>query len=319
MTPDPLLYQTPLPFRQTFYPMGFAATIATNCETIIAAAETAWGRFKKMRDEPAVEVRLAVSESSTGEKPPVRMPRGQGHLITFLHDAENYAVCDLRAGFGFGWLTTAVACDESYVRYHFVENCVYILLDARHFTTAHAACVALHGKGVLLAGECGAGKSSLAYQCARRGWTFACDDAAHLVRGSEDRRIVGNPYQVRFRPQAMALFPEIAGNAPFDRPNGKPSLEIDTALLNLTVAEQTTADYLVFLNREEGPHQTLSEYSKDEAFARLSQVICFGDEALRGEMTKELRRLLTVPVYEMRYHELDWAERRLRSLVESGE
>lgn len=319
MTPDPLLYQTPLPYRRTFYPMGFGATIATNCETVIAAAESVWGRFKKMRNEPPVELRLAVSESLTGEKPPVRMPRGQGHLVSFLHDAENFAVCDLRAGFGFGWLTTAVACDESYVRYHFVENSVYILLEARYLTTAHAACVALRGKGVLLNGDSGAGKTTLSYACAKRGWTYVCDDAAHLIRNSADRLIVGNPYQIRFRPHAMSLFPELAGNTPFERPNGTPSIELSTASLNLAITEQTRADYLIFLNKTSAAPQHLARYDKDEAFARLSQVICYGDESLRDEMRKSLRRLLTAPVYEMQYHDLDWAEQRLRSLVENGE
>src|SRR5437868_6609542 len=102
--------------------MGFAAHISTNCETIIAAAESSWSRYRQTRDEPGIELRLAVSESLTGERPSARMPRSQGHLISFIHDAENFAICDLRAGFGFGWITEAVARDESYVRYHFVEN-----------------------------------------------------------------------------------------------------------------------------------------------------------------------------------------------------
>ena len=319
MTLDPLLYQTPLPYRRTFYPMGFAATIATNCETIIAAAESVWGKFKKMRDEPPVEVRLAVSESLTGEKPPVRMPRGQGHLVSFLHDAENFAVCDLNTGFGFGWLTPVVACDESYVRYHFVEACVYILLEARYLIAAHAACIDLHGKGVLLAGECGAGKSTLAYHCAKRGWAFVCDDGTHFIRGSADHVVVGNPYQIRFRPQAISLFPELAGNIPFERPNGKPSIEVDTASLHVAIAEQTKPDYLIFLNRTPNVPQHLASYDKDEAFARLSQVICYGEESFREELRKSLRRLLTMPIYEMQYHDLDWAEQRIRSLVENGE
>ena len=319
MTPDPLLYQTPLPYRRTFYPKGFAATISTNCETVISAAECVWGRFKKTRNEPPVELRLAVTESVTGIKPPVRMPHGQGNLVSFIHDAENFAVCDLRAGFGFGWLTTAVTCDESYLRYHFIENCVYILLEARYLTTAHAACVALDGKGVLLAGNAAAGKSTLAYACAKRGWTFISDDASHLIRESVGRVIVGNPYQIRFRPHAMALFPELAGNVPFERPTGKPSIEVDTSTLNIAIAAQTRADYLIFLNRTPAAPQHLARYDKDEAFARLSHVACYGDESLCDEMRESLHRLLAAPVYEMQYHDLDWAERRLRALVENGE
>ena len=139
MTPDLLLYRTPFPYRRTFYPLGFAATIATNYETVIAAAESAWGNFKRISDEPAVEFRLAVSESQTGERPQPQMPRGQGHLISFVHDQENYAITDLRAGFSYGWITPAVAREATYVRYHFIENCVYIMLQSMYLTPAHAA------------------------------------------------------------------------------------------------------------------------------------------------------------------------------------
>src|SRR5579884_2242730 len=100
---DPLSYQTPLPYRRTFYPLGFPATITTNNENVIIAAETVWGRFETKRNESAVELRIVVSECA-GERPRARTPRGQGHLVSFIHDAENFVVCDLRAGFGFGAL-----------------------------------------------------------------------------------------------------------------------------------------------------------------------------------------------------------------------
>jgi hypothetical protein len=246
------------------------------------------------------------------------MPRAQGHLVSFIHDADNFAICDLRAGFGYGWITDAVACDESYVRYHFVENCALILLEALYMTPVHAACVSLSRRGVLLCGNSGAGKTTLAYACAKRGWTYAGDDSAHLIRRSEDRIVLANPYQIRFRPHATSLFPELAGNVPSERPKGKPSIELDTKPLHLTTELETSVEYLVFLNRTT-ERQGLAKYDRDEAYASMSQTICYGDESLRDEMRSSLDRLLTAPVFELHYHDLTWAEQRLRSLVENGE
>jgi hypothetical protein len=313
---DPLLYETPLPYRRTFYPFGFAANIATNYEPVIRAAEEAWGRFEKRHNAPPVELRLAVKESAAGKRPPVRMPTAQGHLISYLHDADNFTHIDLRSGFAFGWLTSAVANDVAYLRYHFVEPCVYLMIEAWHLVPLHAACISLDGRGVLLCGDSEAGKSTLSYACARRGWIYTCDDGSFLIRKSADRVILGNPYQVRFRPHAQTLFPELAFYVPFERPNGKPSLELDTAPLNLAIAESAQAECVVFLKRSNGVGwQGLTGHSKEEAFERLTEFMCVGEECVREEQKTSIRRLLTVPVFEMQYHDLDWAEQRLRSLL----
>ena len=62
---------------------------------------------------------------------------------------------------------------------------------------------------MLLCGDSGAGKSSLAFACALKGWTYVADDSSRLIRGQQDRVVVGNPYQMRFRESAVHLFLEL--------------------------------------------------------------------------------------------------------------
>ncbi len=47
-------------------------------------------------------------------------------------------------------------------------------------------------------------------------------------------------------------------------------------------------------------------------------MICFGAEAVQEEQRQSLRELLALPLYQMHYRDLDWAEQCLRSLVENG-
>ena len=320
--PDPLLCETPLPLRRTFYPLGYPATIATNCRGIIDAAESLWGKTNANYDihlRP-VELRLAVSRSAPGaQPPPAAAPRSQGHLISFIHDVQNWAVCDLRAGFAFGWLTQAVAHDSGRVRYHFVEPLISVMMDALNFSVVHAACVSWHGSGILLCGDSEAGKSTLAYACAKRGWTYICDDGAHIVRKADDRIVRGNCHQIRFRPPTAELFQELRGFQPSLRPNGKPTVEVDASALNIGTHPETEIDYVVFLNRRTGLRQTVASFDRMEALEQLDGVHCFGEESVRADQRASLRRLLAVPVLEMTYHDLDWAEARLRTLVESGD
>ena len=125
--------------------------------------------------------------------------RAQSNLLAGVAGRENFQCCDLEKGFAFAWVTEAVVENTDFFRYHFLEAMTWCLLDTRHLVSIHAACVALNGRGMLLAGNSGVGKSSLAYACARRGWTYTSDDATSLVRRDRGRTALGNPRVFRFR------------------------------------------------------------------------------------------------------------------------
>lgn len=312
---DPLLYDTPLPHSQIFYPLGFPVEITTNCGTILRAAEDLWREFEQTHQQDPIRVRLAVADTGRAVRPEPAMPRGQGHIVSTVHDAHNFAITDLRTGYSYGWFTPPVACDPAYFRYHFLEPHVLLALQALYLTPLHAACIARGGIGVLLCGDAEAGKSTLAYACARKGWSYVADDGSHLVRDSSTGTIAGNPYLIRLRADAPKLFPELSSLTPVERPNGKPSLEIRTPDLRITPAVTARAGFAVFLNRASG-EQHLADYNRTDAFDRFAQFICVGEDSLREAQKECLWRFLrAVPVYEMHYQDLNWAEQTVRSLI----
>ena len=225
---DPLGFDLPLPLRSRYYPMGFPLDLATNSEEILAAAGRIWEQFPANGREPAATLRVLVENCDARALVQPSMPRGQNHLVTMVHGPDNFAVCDLARSFTFVCLTQDVARDQSYIRYHFLEPAGYLMIDALHLSPVHASCVALNGRAVLLCGDAGAGKTSLAYACARKGWTYLSDDATHIVRGRADRAVVGRPFRIRFRESASLLFPELKRFTPERRPNGKLDIEVDT-------------------------------------------------------------------------------------------
>ena len=118
----------------------------------------------------------------------------------------------------------------------------------RYATPVHAGCVAFNGRGMLLCGESGAGKSSLSYACARAGWTYVADDVElSCCNESKDRLVTGNCHQVRFRPSAAELFPEVEGREITPRAAGKPSIELPTAPMpGMTCAPTAQVDFWFF-------------------------------------------------------------------------
>ena len=305
---DPLLTRVPLEHEATFYPYGFPVRIRSNSVTTLEAADRSWSTYRRRYNYVPLDIRLALSQS--GSPGCVEQPtfRSQGHLLSIVVDRENFASLDLNAGFAFGWATEATAQNQEYFRQCLLDVMVYPLLEVRHLITLHAACVIYQGKGILLAGNSGAGKSSLSYACARRGWTFVSDDASAFERNAADPKVIGHPQKFRFREPVGDLFPEFRGLTSSIRAYGKPTIEVRTRTIeHIRGAEESPVDAIVFLNRpahKSGP-PILIPLSVAEAWSRLSFSVWAVQMPAFEERLAALERLLAVPIYEIRYSELD--------------
>jgi hypothetical protein len=316
---DPVLSYFRLPLRGAYYPLGFALEIATNSSEVLAAAEESWGGFHQKFSELPLRLEIGVMADGSRDCPPPPGCRSRGNLLTIVADAGNFCVCDLSRGFAFAWLTQSAAADRAYLRYYFMEAAVSTLLEALYLTPLHAACVQNGGRGVLLCGESGAGKSSLAFACARNGWTFLSDDSSAIIRKRRGRVVVGNPCQMRFRESAVELFPELKEQRVTPRATGKMAIELATAILpEIATQAECQVDYIVFLNRREPAPPSFLSVPKEIAWQYFQQYMCFGEDEVHQAQTASIHDLLTTKVFEMRYQDLDWAVERLGMLVREG-
>jgi hypothetical protein len=314
---DPLQYGVPLPHSVVLYPLGYPVRIETNSMDVVRAADEIWGRFPCLRQTPPVQVRLIIAGSGRPAERAAPNYRGQGHLVACTIGPDDYAVADVAGGFVFGWLTPASLSDRGWFRYHILEPLVYLTLQSLYCLPVHGAAVARNGHALLLCGNSGAGKTCLAYACARRGWTYLADDATMIHRDRTDLIATGHPHQVRFRSSASSLFPELAQFPPVVRPSGKPDIEVDSALLGLSTALEAPVAGLVFVKREPSSSPaSLHPYTQSDALNYLEQVICFGDDRARSEMRHCAWRLVELPAVELRYGDFDDAGERLREFMD---
>jgi hypothetical protein len=307
-----------LPLREMFYPLGFPAEVKTNSTDILSELAKIWGIFEKKFDTEPMQVDVHVIEGDGSECPPAPTYRLMKPLLMTVADKYNYVVADLSQNRTQATLSAAALKHKLYLRYFLLEPTVGHHIATRHATPVHGGCVALDGHGVVLLGDSGAGKSSLSYACARAGWTYITDDASFLLNGGGQRIVVGNCHQVRFRPTAAELFPEIEELAITPRAAGKPSIEMPTASMPHIVCSPTAhVDYLVFLNRRIGGPPELLPYRKDVARSFMRQVL-FGLRETIATQYEAIDRLLAANVFELRYSDLDWATERLQTLVRQG-
>jgi hypothetical protein len=318
VSPDPVLSAFELPLHRTLYPFGFPLELETNSVEVIAAAVEGWGAFDQMFDEKPVRLCLGVLEVSGDALPLESTFRSRQHLMSIVADPSNFVICDFNSGFAFGWVTQNTAADHPLLRYRFLTAAGATLVEQRAFATLHGALLMRNGKGVMLAGDSFAGKSTLAYACARSGWIYVSDDGVLLVRGRDDRYAVGDPHSIRFRPDAPQLFPELADQLATIRPNGKIALEVLTRDLALETAPGCHVDHVVYLNRKPAGQIHLRHLSQQQVREKWSPYNSFGTQEVRDAHQCCFERMLGAQLWEMQYSALDDAVARLERLVDQG-
>jgi len=242
--------------------------------------------------------------------------RIDGRCLVVAFDENNVVVADLERGVAHGTLSTSLLKHEMCLRYYVLEAVALSMISALRAVALHGACVAWKGRGVLLCGESGAGKTSLAYACAKNGWDYVSDDASYLLLGGEGTRVYGNCHQVRFRDASRSLFAELEGKEVSIRVAGKPSIEVDTSeLVDVQSASCAELRSIVFLSRRSDAVPGLRHFLYRDADAYFRRFLLL--PAIDGSRTdKALRRLLNVATFELTYQDLDWAVRLLSGEME---
>jgi hypothetical protein len=315
---DALLSDMELPFRKTFYPLGFAVEVLTNDQDVLVAADESFGHIRACRADTPLQIRVGISDGIGYETPLEPIRREFNHMYLLMADTNNQALLDLKTGTNFAWLSRSALSNRLYLRHHFLEKMVYLLLGAWVVTDIHAACVGKNGHGILLCGDSGAGKSTLAYACARSGWTYTSDDTCYLQNSSQHPIVIGHAHRVRFRPTAKDLFPELRDHEVTPRMEGKPSIEVPASRLPISsMATDSDVRAIVYLNRSADGEGKLVRLPGGTATRRLCEELYSAGE-IRAEHEKLLEVFSNTPTYELQYHQLDDAIRQLEYLVQGG-
>lgn len=302
---------------QTFYPLGFPFELHTNSEEILRQGRLKWGMFEKLSDADPIVAEILIAESDSTECPPPPTYRFFDNMMV-MTAGDNFCVAPYPQGRTRMVLSSAILHHPTYLSQVFLDAAFPCQMSTRLVTGIHSGCVALENRGVMLCGDSGAGKTSLSWACARAGWDFLSDDTSYLIHGQQDRIVMGNRHQVRFRPSAAELFPEVAGVELTPRIFGRPSIELPTGpMTHIRTRDCVHVDFIVFLNRRTpGPAQ-LVPYRKDVARCYMRQWL-FGTPEIKSVHHASIERLLLAPILELRYQCLDWAVQRLEQLVREG-
>lgn len=294
--------------HEVFYPLGFSLHIGTNSERVLEAARTEWSPWPTP-DAPLPEFKIHVRVSGASPtRPPASIFQARDQLFAIISDSANLGIGDTRTGTASAWLASTAVEDSAWLQYHFLDALAFQLITSAHLTPIHASCVSRNGRATLLAGDSHAGKSSLAYACARRGWTYLSDDSCPLLRRCAAEHVVlGTPHSLRLRPDSPRLFPELAQFPPTLRGNGKFVLQIPTFSLPIQTAPTGHAARFILLDRRDGPAR-LSRIEKPRAREQCEQHFYHWDPPIAAAQYAAFDTMLDgLEVLSLEYSNLDEA------------
>jgi hypothetical protein len=314
---DALLSNMDLPFKALYFPLGYAIEIVTNDLEVLEAAREGFGHLGSLRSNTPLRISFGISESSAIACPPEPTHRQFRHLYSFVADPDNQALLDFKTCTASAWLTKSAVSHRRYLRRHFLEKIVYLLVGATFVTELRAACVSKGGKGILLFGESGAGKSTLSYACARSGWTYTSDDTSYLINDADFPRVIGHAHRIRFRPSAVELFPELGNLGITPSVDGDAAIEVPISGLPVQQAAiEADVHAIVYLKRNDGaPAGLVKQPSGTATLWARAELNSAGE--IRARQEKILEKLREVPACELHFSDLETALRLLDQLASS--
>jgi hypothetical protein len=219
--------EIPIPWERVYDVHGIRVALRTDSAAVAAGAERALADLPcrsatasgdgvlatVQMDLRAGAVPFRVPEEALPQfrHAQVRCYRHGGELWYESSDAT--VVLDPESGTAEGHLSPAGAIPSGQWRAQGDAVFTFSLLELlrhRGLFHLHAAGLARDGRGVLLAGNTGAGKSTLTVSLVRAGWDFLSDDAVLLRTSPEGVEALSLPSEFHLDPTLAERFPELA-------------------------------------------------------------------------------------------------------------
>jgi hypothetical protein len=166
--------------------LGARIRFESNDRRLLKLADEAFAGLPPHRFRPAREVKivLQLTAESHGrarfEPPATAMLSGAG-LLAGAPEGSSFVALSPASGSALVVIAEPMLRFPYHTRYELIEFAVYTLAARTQGLAAlHAACVGKGGRGVLLMGASGAGKSTVALHCLLRGLDFLSEDAVFV-------------------------------------------------------------------------------------------------------------------------------------------
>ncbi|HEY3930545.1 MAG TPA: hypothetical protein VGL89_19385 [Candidatus Koribacter sp.] len=197
--------------------------------------------------------------------------RGMGPFVIAEYGA-NVFLFDVARRKVHAWITEAAARDREFWAEQWLPVIVGVAGIAAGVLPLHSACVVKNGRGVLIAGESMAGKSTFSVAMAKQGFELLSDDWTYIHRGINALFARGFHLPVKLLPDAAAFFPELHELRPAPTLNGEIAYTATAGRLGVECTAHCKIVAMLFLQRSTAgwPTFTIAEPEFARAYVENS-------------------------------------------------
>jgi hypothetical protein len=211
-----------------------------------------------------------------------------------------------------------------HTRYELLEFAVFTLAArAQHLVPLHAACVGIDGRGILLMGASGSGKTTVALNCLLNGFDFLSEDSVFVVPAT--MRATGTSNFLHVRADSLRWLEKsrnrilIEKSPVIRRRSGVTKFEVDLRRKQFRLAPAPLKiEAVAFLTATSGrPESLLRSMSKSEMLGKIAALQGYGARLPQWQTFR--RKLGKIKAFEVRRgkHPME-AVQALRSLLIHG-
>ena len=321
-----------MPARKRLHVLGGRFLFESNSHELLRLVDSAYGGLPRHRlsaSAPDLTVTLLLGpvkprrRRTRAEPAPLKMISGAGYLAGAT-DSSNFVVISPAERIALLGLSRPLLRFPYHARYEFIEFAVFTLAArSQGLVPLHAACVGRGGRGILLMGESGAGKSTVTLQCLLRGFEILAEDSVFIAPRKLLATGVANFLHVRSDSLRWLERPEDAAairkSPVIRRRSGVRKFEVDLRRGGFRLAPGPLEIVaIVFLSPQSaGRRRLLEPLSNPELSARLAAAQAYARHL--PEWSAFERRLSRVAAYELRrgQHPLEAAD-TLGTLLQSA-
>jgi hypothetical protein len=185
--PDPFQERSSAFTRPPLQLLGARIQFESNSRELLRLVDAAYAGLPRHRlssAAPCLRIKLLLMPSTRrrgrSAPPPLSMLSG-AELLAGATESSNFVVLAPRERAALVVVTPQMLRSSYHVRYELIEFAVFTLAArVQQLVPLHAACVGHHGRGVLLMGPSGAGKTTVALQSVVSGLDFLSEDSVFV-------------------------------------------------------------------------------------------------------------------------------------------